>query len=101
MYAVDDTYGDFYAMVASTTPLEGNEVQQTFENLEAWPSESVVPAAHQPQEYRTLYLEIEIVGQDTIPITDSLGETMRTLETDLDINDWRFVESPVYRKVEA
>jgi hypothetical protein len=31
MYTVDDTFGDFYSIVASKKELDGDEVQATFE----------------------------------------------------------------------
>jgi len=97
MHMVDNTGGDSCAMIASQEPLlvgDGvDEVQQVFEMLED---------AHSPLQYRKLSLEIEILdGQDATPITSALSFAMGALESTQDINDWCFVESPAYEKVEA
>ena len=104
MYPVDDTGGDFYALLISQVELEPDDVQLVFEYVEeSWGDEAEVgPAAHRTQDYKMVTLEIEIlVEQDTAIITNELARAMSKLEDlKLDITNWQFTESPVYAKVE-
>ena len=103
MYAVDDTSGDFYAMVVSKVALEPDDIQPLFELIEdKWAAEAEQVGSRTSREtYRTLSLKIEtLVEQDTEIITNELTKVMGKLESlGLDITDWKFEESPEYGKV--
>lgn len=97
MYPVDDTGGDFYALVISQVELDPDDIQPLFEKLEV----EMDKESYDNQLYRTISLEIEVVNeQDSTPITEALVAAMASLEGPHEINDWRFVETTAYGKVE-
>lgn len=99
MHTVDDTHGDFYAIVASKTLLDGSEIQSIYEGMGRDWIEDVVPT--RPVEYRTVSLEVEVYdGPDVARVGDRLRDLMGVLEDGHDVLDWKIVESPAYGKVE-